>query len=86
MTKQAAIALLGGDIPTAARAIGVTRQAIYQWPERLTPLLRDRVIAARWRLDEALRRAALLDEHRSWAHAQETQQPARTPRVPRAKR
>jgi len=46
MKKLEAISLLGGTVTAAARSIGVTTQAITQWPVVLTPLTRDRVLAA----------------------------------------
>lgn len=67
MTKTEALCLLGGNATTAARAIGCTPQAVRQWPPILSPRLADRVIAARWRLDQALR----LEDKRHWARAQE---------------
>lgn len=80
MTKAEAIRLLGGNAATAARAIGISPQAIQQWPERLTPRLADRVIAARWRLDQCLAREDRLAEKRTWAYAQEaTRTPKRSP-------
>jgi hypothetical protein len=49
MRKSEAIELLGGSIPAAAEAVGVTYQAIDKWPEELTRKLIDRVQAALWR-------------------------------------
>ena len=48
MTKQEAIKLFG-TATKLARAIGICPQAVYQWPEVLTPLLNDRVMAAMMR-------------------------------------
>lgn len=48
MVKAQAIELLGG-LANAANLIGVTQQAIRQWPETLSPKLSDRVQAALWR-------------------------------------
>jgi hypothetical protein len=45
MLKTKAIDLLGG-IPAAANAIGITAQAIGQWPDVLPPRIADRVQAA----------------------------------------
>lgn len=45
MKKLDAIALLGGSVTEAAKAIGVTPQAITQWPEELPRRMVDRVIA-----------------------------------------
>ncbi len=52
MTKQEAIKLFG-TATKLARAIGICPQAVYQWPEVLTPLLNDRVIAAMTRAVQA---------------------------------
>lgn len=49
MLKTQAIELLGGSVATAAKAIGITYQAVGKWPEVLTPALRDRVQAALYR-------------------------------------
>ncbi len=49
MLKYQAIELLGGSVTAAAKAVGVTYQAIGKWPEALTPALRDRVQAALYR-------------------------------------
>lgn len=45
MKKQDAIQAFGTP-SKLARAIGITPQAVYQWPEELTDIIRDRVIAA----------------------------------------
>ena len=45
MTKDEAIKLFGTG-SALARAIGVSPQAIYQWPPVLTRALEDRVLAA----------------------------------------
>lgn len=49
MRKEDAIAVLGGTVKAAAEQIGVSVQAVYLWPEELTPALRDRVQAALYR-------------------------------------
>jgi transposase-like protein len=49
MNKQEAIALLGDSVTDAAREIGITVQALSQWPELLPSRLVDRVQAALWR-------------------------------------
>jgi hypothetical protein len=67
LTKRAALEMLGGDATTAARAIGCSPQAVRQWPDPLSPRLADRVYAARWRQEEALR----FEKKRRWAEAQE---------------
>lgn len=35
-----------GSASTLARAIGIAPQAVYQWPEHLSPKVADRVVAA----------------------------------------
>nr|WP_182312135.1 Cro/CI family transcriptional regulator [Comamonas testosteroni] len=49
MKKDDAIELLGGSVATAAEAIGVSYQAVRQWPEELPQRIIDRVQAALWR-------------------------------------
>ncbi|MCG7985034.1 MAG: Cro/CI family transcriptional regulator [Candidatus Thiodiazotropha lotti] len=49
MTKQEAITLFNG-VPGLAKAIGTTRQAIYQWPDDLDQAKTDRVNGAAFRL------------------------------------
>lgn len=49
MRKSEAIQLLGGTVAAAAREIGISPQAVGQWPEELTVAIRDRVQAALWR-------------------------------------
>ena len=46
MLKTKAIELLGGNITAAAKAIGITYQAVDKWPDILPPRIEDRVIAA----------------------------------------
>lgn len=46
MLKSKAIELLGGTTAAAAKAIGVTYQAIDKWPDELPPRIADRVLAA----------------------------------------
>ena len=50
MEKTKAIELLGGTPSDAAKAIGVSWQAIHKWPQHLPPRIEDRVQAALWRL------------------------------------
>ncbi len=45
MKKQDAIRIFGTGTKLA-HAIGISPQAVYQWPEELTAALNDRVIAA----------------------------------------
>ena len=49
MVKSEAIRALGGTVAAAAREIGITPQAVGQWPDELPPAIRDRVQAALWR-------------------------------------
>lgn len=49
MQKTKAIELLGGSIATAAEAIGVSYQAINQWPDELPERIADRVLAVQAR-------------------------------------
>lgn len=53
MNKAQAIQQLGGSIPAAAKAIGVSYQAVNQWPEVLPARIVDRVQAALWRMQQA---------------------------------
>ncbi|WP_082987999.1 hypothetical protein [Bordetella bronchialis] len=46
MKKSEAIRLLGGSIASAAKAIGVSYQAVSKWPDDLSPKIEDRVTAA----------------------------------------
>jgi len=46
MLKQKAIELLGGSITAAADAIGISYQAVNQWPDELPSRIADRVYAA----------------------------------------
>lgn len=50
MTKLEAIAMFGGSQADLARAIGVTRSYVCQWPDELRPEIADRVIGAAVRL------------------------------------
>jgi len=46
MTKDQAIKKLGGTPTLAAAAIGITPQAVGQWPDPLPKRIEDRVLAA----------------------------------------
>lgn len=46
MHKTEAIKLLGGSTTAAAEAIGISYQAVKQWPDILPPRISDRVYAA----------------------------------------
>ena len=50
MTKHEAISLFGGRQVDLARAVGVTRSAVAQWPAELTQEQEDRVNGAALRL------------------------------------
>ena len=49
MQKTKAIELLGGSIASAAKACGVSYQAVNQWPDELPERIADRVLAAQAR-------------------------------------
>ncbi len=51
-----AIKLLGGSASAAADAVGVTPQAVAQWPEQLPQRIRDRVEAALYRKATSFKR------------------------------
>lgn len=46
MNKALALSLIGGSPLRAAKAVGVSRSAVAQWPDPLPPKLVDRVVAA----------------------------------------
>jgi len=54
MFKYEAIQVLGGSVAETAKALGVTYQAVSQWPEILSPRIADRVQAALWRKQHPL--------------------------------
>ncbi len=62
MLKTEAIELLGGSIPAAAEAIGVTYQAVDKWPDELPARITDRVQAALWRKSQGLAAPAVDDQ------------------------
>lgn len=49
MTKAEAIKRLGGSAASAAKAVGISVQAVSGWPDPLTNAIADRVIAAQVR-------------------------------------
>jgi len=55
MTKQEAISLFGKTQEDLARALGVTRSRIAQWPSELTQAQEDRVRGAALRLGKISR-------------------------------
>ena len=56
MNKAEAIKLLGGTLTAAASEIGISPQAVNDWPEVLPPRIADRVLAALYRREMAQRR------------------------------
>jgi hypothetical protein len=46
MLKSEAIQHLGGSVAVAARTLGISYQAVRQWPDFLTPDIANRVIAS----------------------------------------
>jgi hypothetical protein len=46
MNKALALSFIGGSPLLAAKAVGVSRSAVAQWPDPLPPKLVDRVVAA----------------------------------------
>lgn len=46
LQKLQALEMLGGSVSSAAAAIGITPQAVTQWPDELPPRIADRVYAA----------------------------------------
>lgn len=57
MLKTDAIQLLGGTATSAAEAIGITPQAVFDWPDELPPRIEDRVLAALYRIEKAQKSA-----------------------------
>lgn len=68
MKKDEAIEILGGSVSSAAKAIGVSYQAVAKWPEVLTPRVADRVIAAAARKDP-MRRSPVWKAIKDASHA-----------------
>ena len=54
MTKDEAIHLLGGSHKAAAEAVGITVQAVSQWPDELSKRVADRIAAALWRKSQGV--------------------------------
>lgn len=46
MNKQAAINFLGGSARKAAGVLGISVQAVYDWPDPLSPRIVDRILGA----------------------------------------
>lgn len=57
MNKSDAIEILGGSVSAAAKAIGISYQAVAKWPDVLTPRIADRVVAAQSRLRRSASKA-----------------------------
>lgn len=72
MKKSTAIALLGGTVPLAAEAVGISYQAVDKWPDELPKRISDRVLGAYARLNIPAVNQAV-------AQAQLAQPPADTP-------
>lgn len=49
MTKKEAINLFG-EVKDLAAALNISRQAVYQWPDKLPQDQADRITGAAWRL------------------------------------
>lgn len=49
-TKQEAIRIFGGTMKAVGDALGISRQAVYQWPEELPQDTSDRLVGAAIRL------------------------------------
>jgi hypothetical protein len=50
MKKTEAISMLGGDVASAAKALGISYQAVNKWPAELPQRISDRVLGAYARL------------------------------------
>ena len=48
MDKNTVIEIFGG-IPALARELGISQQAVYEWPDRLSERQEDRIIRLAWR-------------------------------------
>ena len=71
MLKTKAIELLGGNITAAASAIGISYQAVNQWPDVLTKPILDRVQAALYRkhlAEQALEHGVIPSAQREVSH------------------
>ena len=55
MKKDYAIKLLGGTQKSAAEAVGISQQAVHNWPATLPPRIADRVIVALFRAQTSKR-------------------------------
>lgn len=61
MTKSEALQIFGGTRVDLARAVGVTKARISQWPEHLEPYQRDQVLVAAIRARKLPAEALLTD-------------------------
>lgn len=57
MRKKEAIRMFGASAADLARALGISPQAVYQWPEMLTLEQSDRVNGAALRLGKLVEKA-----------------------------
>lgn len=62
MTKSDALKIFGGTRVSLARAVGVTKARISQWPENLQPYQRDQVLVAAIRAGKLPPEAILTDK------------------------
>lgn len=62
MDKTEAIRLLGGSATAAAKACGVSPQAVSGWPDPLPTRIADRIQAALWRIANGIPHPAPSDE------------------------
>ena len=79
MRKDVAIELLGGAVCEAARSIGVSSQAVSQWPDPISRTTEDRVLAALTR--RYLGEAQLIAIARAAIAASKRPQPQPVPRM-----
>ncbi len=73
MNRALAIALLGGNVSCAAEHLGITYQAVYQWPDDLPPITVTKVTEAlAWmHCERQLRSLGLSPPHFSRAAARQ---------------
>jgi hypothetical protein len=77
MLKSKAIELLGGTPTSAAAEIGITPQAVTDWPEHLPQRIADRVQAALWRKQNPEKVRALMSNKRARAAGRQDRPVAR---------
>lgn len=56
MEKTTVIELFGGTVTLAAKALGISYQALKKWPEYITSANKDKVVATLVRSDKQLNR------------------------------